>query len=290
MGALWTNPCPSIVPFRKQSKFEDSLALHINTCQFQWALKTGDLEELGLFLEGDAYPINNSKAALNCKTNPVRLWARMPNTEDRAAEDGKSIMPENTASRIKTDFEIILEHLFVRLIQTGAASFLNERDPNDGARPIDIALAPQRCILIRRHLIDGIDLSPTNTHFPLYEMIREDFHSSWCCYVLDQIDPAFLDWEDDSGHNLLYMTMSRQPQNSVFLSELAAFTAFLNPCAGCFVNSPIVFPPNSYWPHALCWMQEDWRDYKRVHLPNQIVSSIPLLVPSLLVLVVEYCM
>ncbi len=288
---LWTNPDVTIVPFHRQSKFEDSLAMRINTCQFQSALKRGDLEELASFMEGDRYPINNSKAVLTCKTNPIRLWARMPNIGDGAAEDGKSLMPENTSSRVKTLFEIILEQLLLRLMQTGAAPFLNEQDPNDGARPIDIALSPQRCLLIRRSKLHGINLSPTSTHFPLYEMIRADFDTSWCSYVLDSIDPACLDWVDvHSGYNLLYFTMSREIQHSAFLSELAAYTAFLNPCAPCFTNSPIVFPANSYWPHALCAMQEEWSAYKRIHLPNQIVNRIPLLVPSLIVLVIEYCM
>jgi hypothetical protein len=158
------------------------------------------------------------------KENPLVLWAR-------------TLLDRETSERV-----------FKTMLNCGATEWLNRSMDVEG-RPIDQCTLTTAHILLKYREKLHIDLTPTDTHSPLYRMIDKSCAPDDCIKMIQYMmttNPSLLDWSDpETQRTALYICCKRSAQSPdmhVIVLELLA-TGHINPNHECFEKDPITEPP-----------------------------------------------
>ncbi len=241
--------------------------------EFQTALRDGDFKTALQSRFSSDPPMDNSCGWLPDKPNPVKLWAEM-----RTPAYTHEYQSEYKETK----------QIFDLLMKTGAAKFLNEIDPNDGLRPIDVASCLTLFILMNT---PGVGLNPTAQHSPLQRALTGYCPVGWVKSILAGTDRQWLDWVNPMTgltalHVALTTTTFSESDKIELAVELMKCVGAVNPRHRCFTAHPITAPPKIV--SLLAFARDVWDQYRSGHLPNQISKAAPSLLQDLVELIVDY--
>ncbi len=239
--------------------------------KFQAALSESDLKTAIKPEFAADSPMDNSRSWVEGKPNPIKIWAEMK-SPDRW-------------NRESVEYEE-MKQIFDVLMKTGGSKWLNEIDPNDGKRPIDAAANLTFLILLET---GGVDLNPTALDSPLQYVLRSRQHVSWSKLIVNETDPALLDWVNPiTGQTALHIacTENSEDDKSDLIFVLLQRAGAVNPSHSCFAAQPVTSPSQTVV--LLSCARLRWNRYRSGHLPNQISKTAPNLLQDLVELIVDY--
>lgn len=264
---------------RSAKDISDIIEIRIRSLRFQSILASGILAEACDKKFSDQ-PMDNSISWLGpSKPNIVKVWAEI---KTKARINGE----------ISDEFTQMVD-LFNLLIKTGAKKFLNEIDPNDNKRPIDVASKCSLYILVDKSSTENIDFNPTTTEFPLHRVIST-LNFIGIKIMIDQIDRDQLDWVNPTTGKTTLCTLLNEYQDPEYTDDrhkiieylLSRFVGAISPRHRCFNNHSITGTKSLEYLRIACF---NWDEYKTIHLPSEIDASINgSLLTELITMIVDY--